>query len=96
MPSVWRIAANNTHLYPGARLRCLDALAEQAFRDGDCVVVEFSDGMAVSGEVVAIGSRSMTLSMQQHSTAHGARIPAKRWLVSTEAAPGTLRIKARD
>lgn len=50
---LWRFSANNTHLYPGAFLRCLDTASEMNLKEGDELLLEFSDGVTVNGQCAA-------------------------------------------
>lgn len=46
---LWRLSANNIHLYPGALLRSLDDPSGARLSAGDELLVEFSDGVLASG-----------------------------------------------
>lgn len=72
------IEIDATHLYPGAIGRCHDALpAGGGRRDG---IIVFSD-TATSSAVLALG-RETRLDVGAYTTAAGARIAAKQWLVT--------------
>ena len=93
--ATWRIAASNSHLYPGARLRCLDAQGEARFAAGDRVVLEFSDGNIALGEIAQATPQAVRMSVQAHSTGRGAPIAAKAWNLVAGATPGALRILSK-
>lgn len=88
-----RLAATDTHLYPGARLRWLHARAVP--RAGAQVLLEFSDGRSSAATIEAAGADGLVLSVQPYATARGAAIAAKRWRVAAENADGVLKVRAR-
>lgn len=91
--AVWRFAATNTHLYPGARLRPIgDKPAESAAAKtparGDALVVEFSDLCCAMGEVCAVEAAGLTASLGAHTTAKGTTIVPKVWRLLWDPAAG--------
>ena len=96
--NTWRLAASNTHLYPGARLRSMDASARKHLQAGDAIVIEFADQGLAKGEVVEASAQTWALRLDAHTTARGAAIEAKRWLLQwlpPGELAGTMKIKAR-
>jgi hypothetical protein len=92
----WRLAAGNTHLYPGARLRCLDEPGAARMRKGDAVLVEFSGGNVVAAEVARAHPAVIVLAVPSHRTGRGAPIAARRWRLVPGARPGELSVQARE
>ena len=92
--ALWRLSAGNTHLFPGARLCCLEKESDARFAAGDDVIVEFSDGNVVRGRVAEAAPGTVTLAMDAHRTMRGAPIGEKRWALRP-AAGGTIRVVAR-
>lgn len=80
--STWRLAASNTHLYPGAKLRPLEAprLREQ-LRVGDAIAIEFADQGMAHGEAVQVLPQGWQLKVQAHTTARGTAVAARSWQV---------------
>jgi hypothetical protein len=93
---LWRLAVRDTHLYPGARLRCLDEADDARFAVGDTALLEFSDGNTVAGEIASTGPGSAVVAVEAHSTRRGASIAAKRWLLQPAGQAGEMRVKARS
>lgn len=58
---LWRFSANDSHLYPGALLRDLDASREARLSSGDELLVEFSDGVIARGRLLEVGSNAVVL-----------------------------------
>ncbi|HTN48658.1 MAG TPA: hypothetical protein VMK32_04430 [Burkholderiaceae bacterium] len=94
-PGLWRLAASHTHLYPGARLRCLEEPSDLTLRAGDGVLVEFSDGQAVRGRIEDVIGPSAKLATAAYRTARGAEIPQKRWFIVPGGAFGVIKVKSR-
>ena len=95
----WRLAATNTHLYPGARLRALNApqLREQ-LRAGDAIAIEFADQGMAQGEAVQALPQGWQLKVQAHTTARGTTVAARSWQVlwlPRAQGEGGMKIKAR-
>lgn len=67
---LWRFSANDSHLYPGALLRDLDASREMPLSSGDELLVEFSDGVIARGRLLEVGTDAVVL--QCRSTARHA------------------------
>lgn len=65
---LWRFSANNTHLYPGALLRCLDAPGEACLSAGDELLVEFSDGVVAGGRLLRAEPDAAVLQMPGYRT----------------------------
>ncbi len=93
--TLWRLAANHTHLYPGALLRCLDAPAGARLARGDRAAVELADGTLALGRFAAVDCASAALDMQPHRTHRGAQVAARRWRVVPGGEPGLLRVRRR-
>jgi len=80
--NTWRLAASNTHLYPGAKLRALDAPAlREKLRAGDAIAIEFSDQGMAQGEAVRVLPQGWQLKVQAHTTARGTTVAARSWQV---------------
>ncbi len=89
-----RFSANHTHLYPGALLRSLDA--PDAASRGEDALVEFSDGVTVTGRWSAAAVDAFVLRLPPYRTGRGTAIDAKAWrLVPAQDEPGTFRVKER-
>src|SRR5436190_13619338 len=95
-----RLAASNTHLYPGARLAPIDDAMR--IRKGTQLSIEFADGAHASGAVTAAAKDCFVAAIAAHVTARGTSIPAKTWqlnwsddgrmLVASRAAPHSPRM----
>ena len=97
--TVWRLAASNTHLYPGARLHALEAGSfRQQLRAGDAIPIEFTDQGTAQAEAADVLPQGWQLRVQAHTTARGTTVSARRWQVQwlprTEG-EGRMKIKAR-
>ena len=94
---LWRFSANNTHLYPGALLRRLDAPDDASFSAGDDLVVEFSDGMHVSGRLLEAesGSGAAVLQMPGYRTQRRTTVAARTWRIAPCSEPGLMRVEKR-
>lgn len=94
----WRLAASNTHLYPGARLRAQDDDLRTQLRAGDRIAIEFSDQGVAQGEAAEVLPQGWQLRVAAHTTARGTLVTARRWQVQwmprTEPA-GSMKIRAR-
>jgi len=90
---LWRFSANNTHLYPGAHLRCLDAVGEDRLSAGDELLVEFSDGVLVIGQLLNVEAAAAILQMPRYETQRGTEVAARTWRLAPDGAPGRARIK---
>ncbi len=93
--TTWRLAASSTHLYPGARLHCLDAPGARRLRAGDAVVLEFADGATAWASLRTVEPHVATLAVGAHRTRRGTTIAARRWRLVPGPSAGTLRIQAR-
>ncbi len=92
---LWRVSANNTHLYPGAILRHLDFSGDTPLESGDEVLVEFSDGAVVSGRLTEADRDAVVLQLSGYRTQSGTNVAARTWrLVSTDE-PERLRVLKR-
>ena len=92
---LWRLAAAGTHLYPGARLRCVDPQEGPRLAAGDDVLVEFSDGNVVPASIAQTAPGAALLAVAAHATMRGAAIAAKQWWLAPGGASGELRVRAR-
>ncbi|BEP68452.1 hypothetical protein GmRootV35_29660 [Variovorax sp. V35] len=94
----WRIAARNTHLYPGARMQGLDPALRHALHAGDTVTIEFSDQGVAQGEVLACSDQGWHLGARPHTTMAGTTVAAKHWLIEWAGADDDdaagMRVKA--
>lgn len=93
--SLWRMTANHTHLYPGARLRCLDEPGDARLASGDDVAIEFADGQLAMGTLDAVDASSAVLVMPTHRTRRGAQVAPRTWRVVPAGEPGLLRVQRR-
>ncbi|MET0203185.1 MAG: hypothetical protein ABW276_02640 [Casimicrobiaceae bacterium] len=89
---VWRLAAANTHLYPGARLTEREVGAAMPER-GDALVVEFADQRAATGEVKSVSQGRVAILVDAYVTAHGTAIARKAWTLARDpAAPDAWKV----
>jgi hypothetical protein len=91
----WRFAAANTHLHPGARLRCIDTVTARRLAAGDAVAVEFSDGGMASARIAAAAPDAAVLSVEAHRTARGTQVAARSWRIVPAGEAGSMRVQAR-
>ena len=90
----WRLAATNTHLYPGARMAARDGLDSP--RRGDAVVIEFADQSVATGAVVASEPNRVAIEVGPYRTARGTAIAQKVWTLGRAAAgAATWRVTAK-
>lgn len=84
----WRLAATNTHLYPGARLLPRDGLDPP--RRGDAVWIEFADQAVAVGKVLAAATTTSVIEVAPYRTTRGTAIARKVWTLghASAAAPG--------
>lgn len=80
----WRLAATNTHLYPGARLLPRDGL--DAPRRGDAVSIEFADQAVAAGKVLAAAATTAVIEVAPYRTMRGTAITRKVWTLGRESA----------
>lgn len=92
---LWRFSANHTHLYPGARLRSLDAPNKARLSPGDDVLVEFSDGALASGQWGDTDADAAVLQMSAHRTQRGTEVAARTWRLVPAGEPGWFRVQQR-
>ncbi|MBY4818663.1 hypothetical protein [Burkholderia contaminans] len=92
---LWRFSANNTHLYPGALLRSLDAPSEAHLSAGDELLVEFSDGIAASGRLLQAEPRAAVLQMPAYLTQHKTTVAARTWRIAPGGEAGLARVQKR-
>lgn len=92
---LWRFSANNTHLYPGALLRCLDAPGDARLAAGDELLVEFSDGTSAMGQLRQAAPGMAVLRMPEHRTGRGTTVAARTWRITPGATPGLARVQRR-
>ncbi|MFT3718230.1 hypothetical protein [Pseudorhodoferax sp.] len=90
---LWRFSANNTHLYPGALLRSLDAPGKGALSAGDALLVEFSDGVAASGQLLHAGPNAAVLQMPAYRTRRQTTVAARSWRLVPGGTPGLVRVQ---
>jgi len=92
---LWRFSANNTHLYPGALLRSLDAPGESSLCAGDELMVEFSDGMAVSGRLLQAEPDAAVLQLPSYRTRRNTTVAARTWRIAPGGEAGLARVQKR-
>ncbi|MGC4008403.1 MAG: hypothetical protein QM805_05065 [Pseudomonas sp.] len=93
--TLWRMAANNTHLYPGALLRCQDAPGGARLARGDEAAVELADGSLALGTFSAVDGASAALALPAFRTRRGALVAARTWRLVPGGEAGLLRVKQR-
>ena len=91
----WRLSASDTHLYPGARLECLDKQDTRRFDTGDRLVVEFSDGATAGGRILGALPHEARVEVDPYRTARGAAVRSRQWRIVPGDQPAVLRIRAR-
>ncbi len=92
---LWRLSANNTHLYPGARLRGLDAANEARLSAGDELLVEFNDGIVANGQLLHVDSHAGVLQIPAHRTWRGTEVAVRTWRIAPGSEAGQLRVQKR-
>ena len=92
---LWRFSANNTHLYPGAVLRSLDARSEAHLSAGDELLMEFSDGIVTSGRLLQAEPNAAVLQMPTYRTQHKTTVAARTWRIMPGGEAGLVRVQAR-
>jgi hypothetical protein len=92
---LWRFSANNTHLYPGAVLRSLDAHSEAHLSAGDELLVEFSDGIAACGRLLQAEPNVAVLQMPSYCTRRQTTVAARRWRIAPGGKAGLVRVQTR-
>lgn len=91
----WRFSANHTHLYPGALLRSLDNETEAHLSPNDELLVEFSDGISIVGQLLNVDSQAAILQMPLYRTQHGTEVTARIWRLVPAGEPGSIRVQRR-
>ncbi|MBN9460884.1 MAG: hypothetical protein J0H00_06625 [Burkholderiales bacterium] len=89
----WHFSANNTHLYPGALLRSLDAPDEVRLSAGDELLVEFSDSVLASGQLLEVQPNMAVLQLPTYRTRHGTTVAARTWRIVPGGEPGLVRVQ---
>jgi hypothetical protein len=92
---LWRFSANDSHLYPGALLRDLDASREVPLSSGDELLVEFSDGVIARGRLLEVGTDAVVLQMPLYRTARETDVQARTWRVVPGDDPGLMKVNKR-
>lgn len=92
---LWRFSTNDSHLYPGALLRDLDASREVPLSPGDELLVEFSDGVIARGRLLEVGSDAVVLQMPLYRTARGTEVQARTWRILPGDEPGLMKVSKR-
>jgi hypothetical protein len=92
---LWRFSASNTHLYPGAFLRSLEAPDETRLSTGDGVLVEFSDGVFVNAQLLDATPTTATLQIPGYHTRRGTMVAARTWRIVPADKPGLVRVQER-
>jgi hypothetical protein len=92
----WRLAVAHTHLFPGARLRCLDdPHSAGRFAAGDRALLEFADGQVAMARITRATPGGASLAVAPYTTRGGAPIAARAWQVVPAGAAGAMRIRGR-
>ena len=94
-PMRWRFSANNTHLYPGALLRSLDAPSENRLSAGDELQVEFSDGVVAIGQLRQADAHAAVLAMPAYRSRHGTTVTERTWCMVPGGESGLVRVQKR-
>ncbi len=92
---LWRVSANHTHLYPGSLLRNLEAPGSVRLSPGDEMLVEFSDGILVTGCLLEVDGSTALLQMPAYRTQRGTILESRTWSVVAADEPGPLRVRKR-
>ena len=92
---LWRFSANNTHLYPGAVLRSLDAPGEARLSAGDELMVEFSDGILAGGRLLQAEPNAAVLQVPSYRTQRKTTVAARTWRIVPGGEPGLLKVHKR-
>lgn len=92
---LWRFSANNTHLYPGAILRSLDAPSGAHLSAGDELLVEFSDGIVASGQLLQAEPNAAVLQMPGYRTQHKTTVAERTWRIVPSDEAGLVRVQKR-
>lgn len=92
---LWRFSANHTHLYPGAFLRLLDTASDLRLSSGDDVLMEFSDGVFASGQVLEADAYAAVLQMSSYRTQRRTLVAARTWRLIPADEQGVLRVQRR-
>lgn len=92
---LWRFSASNTHLYPGARLRCLDAFSDALLTANDELLLHFSDGVAARGRLLDINPEAGVLRMPAYRTQGATDVAMRTWRIVPGHVPGLLRVQCR-
>ena len=88
MSDAERVTIENSHIYPGANgAYHLAAAPGTAPRD---VRVEFNDGMTAAGRLSALPGPRRRLEVDGYTTARGAHIPPKVWILQNLADDDSL------
>ncbi|MFT4103975.1 MAG: hypothetical protein QM674_23710 [Burkholderiaceae bacterium] len=92
---LWRFSTSNTHLFPGALLRSLDAPDDRHWSSGDDLLLEFSDGVLVSGRLIEVDPRMAVLQMPDYRTRRDTNVAARTWRAVPGGEPGLVRVQER-
>ncbi|MFT3814364.1 MAG: hypothetical protein QM740_13450 [Acidovorax sp.] len=92
---LWRFSANNTHLYPGALLRSLDTPGEARLSVSDEVLVEFSDGITVSGRLLQAEPNAAVVQLPSYRTQHKTTVAERTWRIAPGGEAGLVRVQKR-
>ena len=92
---LWRFSANNTHPYPGAKLRSSDSPSEARLSTGDQVLVEFSDGMTVSGRLLKAEPNAAVMQLPSYRTQHKTTVAERIWRIAPGGEAGLVRVQKR-
>ncbi|MGC3985798.1 MAG: hypothetical protein QM777_14380 [Pseudorhodoferax sp.] len=92
---LWRFSANDTHLYPGTVLRCLDVPGKSRLSAGDGLLVEFSDGIIAGARLLQAEPNAAVLQMPGYRTQRGTTVAARTWRIVPGGEPGLAKVHKR-
>ena len=80
-----------THLFPGAKLTDLDG-APEPMRQRERALIEFSDGVCVSGMIEAVAEGGYRLSVPTYRTQRRTAIEGRSWSLDATVSQEVLRV----
>ena len=92
---LWPFSADNTHLYPGALLRSLDAPSAARLSAGDELLVEFSNGIVVGGRLLQVEPHAAVLQMPAYRTRRRNAVATRTWRIAPCGEAGLVRVQER-
>lgn len=82
----------HTHLYPGALLHSLESPGYAPLSSGDEMLVEFSDGVSVTGCLPDADGSTALLQMPAYRTRRRTTVQARTWRIISTDEPGLFRV----